>query len=153
MVLRVQIHKLRVQIYKLQVQIHEFRVWIHELRIQIHELQVQIHQPQFQIHELRVASVIQTRLGKISNHKICKFLQQLFFSTYIKISSQREIENLKEIENLEIVIERHRKAIEKLQIERMNKIKWLKELEATKRIRRTNNWKNKWNNNFTIFSR
>ena len=56
-----------------------------------------------------------------------------FFSTYIKISSPKEIENLKETENLEIVIERHEKVIEKLEIERMNKIKELKELETTKK--------------------
>ena len=41
--------------------------------------------------------------------------------------------NSKEIENLETVIERHEKVIEKLEIERINKIKELKELETTKK--------------------
>ena len=41
--------------------------------------------------------------------------------------------NSKEIENLETVIERHEKVIEKLEIERINKIKELKEIETTKK--------------------
>ena len=41
--------------------------------------------------------------------------------------------NPKEKENLETVIERHEKVIEKLQIERINKIKELKEIETTKK--------------------
>ena len=41
--------------------------------------------------------------------------------------------NQKETENLETVIERHEKLIENLEIERMNKIKELKELETTKK--------------------
>ena len=44
--------------------------------------------------------------------------------------------NPKEIENLETVIEIHEKVIEKLEIERINKIGQLKELETKKtRIR------------------
>ena len=49
------------------------------------------------------------------------------------MSSSKEIEDLKEIENLETVIERHGKVIEKLERERINKIKELNELEATKK--------------------
>ena len=41
--------------------------------------------------------------------------------------------NPKERENLETVIERHEKVIEKLEIERIAKIKELKELETTKK--------------------
>ena len=41
--------------------------------------------------------------------------------------------NPKERENLETVIERHEKVIEKLEIERIDKIKELKELETTKK--------------------
>ena len=48
------------------------------------------------------------------------------------MSNPKEIQTLKRIENLETVIERHEKVIEKLQIERINKIKELKELETTK---------------------
>ena len=42
------------------------------------------------------------------------------------MSNPREIENLKGIENLETVTERYKKVIEKLEIERINKIKELK---------------------------
>ena len=49
------------------------------------------------------------------------------------MSSSKEIEDLKEIENLETVIERHGKVIEKLERDRINKIKELNELEATKK--------------------
>ena len=55
-----------------------------------------------------------------------------FFFQNIKISNPRDIENPKEIENIETVIERHEKVIEKLEIEKINKIKELKELETTK---------------------
>ena len=48
----------------------------------------------------------------------------------MKVSNPREIENLKGIKNLETVIERHKKVIEKLEIKRINKIK---ELETTKK--------------------
>ena len=44
----------------------------------------------------------------------------------------RVIENLKGIENLETVIEWHKKAIEKLEIERIWTLKKLKELETLK---------------------
>ena len=44
------------------------------------------------------------------------------------MSNPKGIENLKEKENLKTVTERHEKVIEKLEIERMNKIKELKEL-------------------------
>ena len=47
------------------------------------------------------------------------------------------------------VIERHEKLIEKLEIERTNKIKELKELETLKnRIRRNRTWKNRWSNSY-----
>ena len=56
--------------------------------------------------------------------------------------------NAKEIENLETVIERHEKMIEKLEIERINKTKQLKELKTTKkRIRRTKERNKKINAN------
>ena len=41
--------------------------------------------------------------------------------------------NPKEIENLETVTRRHEKVIEKLEIEKINKVKELKELETTKK--------------------
>ena len=63
----------------------------------------------------------------ISNDKICKLLYKILFLTYIKMS------NRKEIENLEAVIERHEKVIEKLEVERINRIKELKEIEITKK--------------------
>ena len=49
------------------------------------------------------------------------------------MSNPKEIETQKEIENLETVIERHEKFIEKLEIQIINKIKELKELETTKK--------------------
>ena len=42
------------------------------------------------------------------------------------MSNPREIERQKEIENIKTVIERHEKVIEKLKMERRNKIKELK---------------------------
>ena len=53
------------------------------------------------------------KAGAVPNEK--------FFSTYI------EMLNPKEIENPEAVTERHEKVIEKLEIERINKMKQLKE--------------------------
>ena len=50
-----------------------------------------------------------------------------FFLEHIKISNPREIKNLKEIDNLEIVTERYEKLVEKLEIEIERKIK-MKEL-------------------------
>ena len=47
------------------------------------------------------------------------------------MSNPRAIENTKQKKNVETVIERHKKVIEKLEIERINKIKELKELETT----------------------
>ena len=41
--------------------------------------------------------------------------------------------NPKEIENMETVIRRHDKIIGKLEIEKINKVKELKELETTKK--------------------
>ena len=51
------------------------------------------------------------------------------------MSNPKEIEVPKEIENLEIVLERYEKVIKKkqLEIERINRIKELKELETTKK--------------------
>ena len=49
------------------------------------------------------------------------------------MSNPKGIENPKEIETLEAVIERHEKVIKKLEIEKMNKIKERKELETTKK--------------------
>ena len=49
------------------------------------------------------------------------------------MSNPKEIETQKEIENLETVIERHEKFIEKLEIQIINKIKELEELETTKK--------------------
>ena len=49
------------------------------------------------------------------------------------MSSPKEKENLKEIENLKTVIKIYEKVIEKLEIQRINKIKKLKELETKKK--------------------
>lgn len=49
----------------------------------------------------------------------------MFISTHIKMSDAKEIEKLREIQNLEIIIERHEKVIEKLEIEKINKTKKL----------------------------
>ena len=38
------------------------------------------------------------------------------------MSSPKKVENLEEIENLEIVIKRHEKVIEEIEIEKMNNI-------------------------------
>ena len=63
-----------------------------------------------------------------------KIIKKGIFSAYVKISDPKEIENL---ENLKIVTDRYEKVIEKLEIERINKIKRLEELETTI------NWKKK----------
>ena len=49
------------------------------------------------------------------------------------MSNPKGIENPKEIEKLETVIERHEKVIKKLEIEKINKKKELKELETTRK--------------------
>ena len=51
------------------------------------------------------------------------------FSQHIKLSNARELENPKQIENLETVTERYKKLKEKL--ERIDKIKEVKKLETT----------------------
>ena len=48
-------------------------------------------------------------------------------------SDSKEIENPKEIENLETIIERNEKVIQKLEIEKINKMKELEEIETTKK--------------------
>ena len=76
-------------------------------------------------------------INAVSNLKTCKLLvKKILFDIY---------KNVKEIENLETVIEIHEKIIEKLEIERINTIKELKDLETTtkKRIRRITNRNNK----------
>ena len=59
------------------------------------------------------------------------------------MSNPKGIENPKETENLEIVIERHEKVIEKLEIERINKKRTKRTRNNKKRIRRIRNRKNK----------
>ena len=49
------------------------------------------------------------------------------------MSSPKEKENLKERENLKTVIERYEKVIEKLEIQRIKKLRKLKELETKKK--------------------
>ena len=61
------------------------------------------------------------KAGAISDHKICKIIiikkkNRKFILQNIKMSNPKEIQTLKRIENLETVIERHQKVIEKLEI-------------------------------------
>ena len=63
----------------------------------------------------KYSSVILTRLGQSQFRKYLnyyKFFFLFFFLTYRKMSNSKGLENLKEIENLETVIERHEEVIE-----------------------------------------
>lgn len=62
----------------------------------------------------KYSSVILTRLGQSQFRKYLNYYKFffVFFLTYRKMSNSKGLENLKEIENLETVIERHEEVIE-----------------------------------------
>lgn len=60
----------------------------------------------------KYSSVILTRLGQSQFRKYLNYYKFFFCLTYRKMSNSKGLENLKEIENLETVIERHEEVIE-----------------------------------------